>query len=219
MGLAAAAATSSKAPQLQLLGAFWGWLRLGSGLKHLTSVCSAIHCTAMLACLACRRRQEHRVELQRRAHRHAAHADRGTPRRHHLPGAAGAACACALQDTGSWQLAVQSAGRVACLCSPAGQPPFRCLPESLPRHCPHLPPPLQSWQPDQEGWLATAGKDGRVYVYDVDSAVAMRDGMPLICPPGAIGLTEGAWVAVLTGVSCRLAQRNRQHCLLDPCTA
>ena len=105
-----------------------------------------------------------------------------------------AAITCQVQR-GGWHGTCSAAG-TACLCSPAGPsllPCLRCPPDRL-----SLPPlctpchPLQSWQPDQEGWLATAGKDGRVYVYDVDSAVAMRDGMPLICPPGAIGLTEGA---------------------------
>jgi hypothetical protein len=40
LGLAAAAATSSKAPQLQLLGASWGWLlRLQPQAKHRNCNC------------------------------------------------------------------------------------------------------------------------------------------------------------------------------------
>ncbi len=49
----------------------------------------------------------------------------------------------------------------------------------------------QAWQPDGEGWLATAGKDGRLFVYDVESKLPMKEGMPFICQPGAIGLTDG----------------------------
>lgn len=50
---------------------------------------------------------------------------------------------------------------------------------------------VQAWQPDGEGWLATAGKDGRLMVYDVDASLPMREGMPHVSQPGAIALTGG----------------------------
>ncbi|KAI7840354.1 hypothetical protein COHA_005900 [Chlorella ohadii] len=49
----------------------------------------------------------------------------------------------------------------------------------------------QSWQPDMDGYLATGARDGRLQIHDVDNAVPMRPGMPLICQPGALGVTEG----------------------------
>ncbi|KAI3436773.1 hypothetical protein D9Q98_006185 [Chlorella vulgaris] len=55
----------------------------------------------------------------------------------------------------------------------------------------------QAWQPDGEGWLATAGKDGRLMVYDVDASLPMREGMPHVSQPGAIALTGGDEVTAL----------------------
>ncbi|PSC71527.1 WD-40 repeat [Micractinium conductrix] len=48
----------------------------------------------------------------------------------------------------------------------------------------------QAWQPDLEGWLATAAKDGRLYVYDTEASAKLGPDMPFIVQPGIIGLTD-----------------------------
>ena len=134
-----------------------GLAAAGPWSKHLTSVC---FCHWLQSCLACRRRQEHCVELQRRADRHPAHADRGTPRRHHLPGAAGVACAVKDTGTGSWQCS-QPASRLVCAARLGNPHCAACLPDPLPRHCPHLPPPCSPGSPTKRaGWPRRARMGG-----------------------------------------------------------
>ena len=58
---------------------------------------------------------------------------------------------------------------------------------------PAATPVAQAWQPDAVGWLATGGKDGRLFIYDVDNGVPIGKGMPFICQPGAVGAADGGW--------------------------
>ncbi|KAL4457845.1 hypothetical protein ABPG75_012710 [Micractinium tetrahymenae] len=48
----------------------------------------------------------------------------------------------------------------------------------------------QAWQPDADGWLATGGKDGRLFIYDVDNGVPIGKDMPFVCQPGAVGAAD-----------------------------
>jgi hypothetical protein len=50
----------------------------------------------------------------------------------------------------------------------------------------------QAWQPDGEGWLATAGRDGRMMVYDTLAVLPTKgDNAPSLCQPGALAVTDG----------------------------
>ena len=66
-------------------------------------------------------------------------------------------------------------------------------------HLPWCCPTLQGWQPDGD-LLATGGRDGRIYLYDVADAMPNRDG-PSMCLPGALADQMGDEVTQLRWAS------------------